>query len=77
MEKKIKYSNGELTIVWQPAVCIHSGVCVRALPLVYRPNERPWIKIENATTQELMSQIDQCPSGALSYRLTEKKDTLE
>ncbi len=67
-----EYSNGELTVIWQPDLCIHSGICVCALPMVYRPSERPWVKVENATTAELMAQIEQCPSGALSYRLEKK-----
>lgn len=61
------YSNGELTIVWQPGKCIHSGICVRTLPKVYNPKAKPWITIENATTDELKAQISNCPSGALSY----------
>jgi uncharacterized Fe-S cluster protein YjdI len=72
-EKVIKYSNGELTILWKPDVCIHAGVCVRTLPDVYNPQERPWIKIENATTEQLIEQIKQCPSGALSYELNKDK----
>ena len=35
---------------------------------------RPWVKIENATTEELKAQIDQCPSGALIYRENEKEE---
>ena len=69
MEKEIikKYSNGELTVVWKPGLCIHSGVCVRTLPQVYNPREKPWIKVENASTEELIAQIKKCPSGALTY----------
>lgn len=67
MERK-EYSNGEITIVWQPNKCIHSGVCVKTLPKVYNPKERPWIKPENATTQELIDQVAKCPSGALSIK---------
>lgn len=63
MGKQIEYSNGELTIVW------HAGICVKTLPNVYHPKERPWIKMENATTEELIAQIKMCPSGALSYKL--------
>jgi len=70
MEKE--YDNGELTIMWNPNLCVHSGNCVRALPTVYNPGERPWIKVENATTNQLISQIGLCPSGALSYRMNEK-----
>jgi uncharacterized Fe-S cluster protein YjdI len=65
MEKE--YSNGELTIKWQAHKCIHAAVCVKMLPKVYNPQAKPWISIENATTEELKNQIDQCPSGALSY----------
>ena len=73
MEKEIvkKYSNGDLTVVWKPGLCIHSGVCVRTLPKVYNPKEKPWIKVENASTEELRAQIAKCPSGALSYLMND------
>ena len=62
-----EYSNGEITIKWQPNLCQHAGVCVKTLPKVYNPNKSPWITIENATTEELKNQINKCPSGALSF----------
>ena len=62
-----KYEKDELTVVWKPGTCIHAKECVKRLPQVYNPNERPWIKLENASIEELKSQIDACPSGALSY----------
>ena len=68
------YSNGELTIKWQQSKCIHSAVCLRELPKVYNPNERPWIKIENATTEELKAQVNKCPTGALSYFMNDKEN---
>jgi len=68
------YSNGEVTIKWQPNKCIHSAVCLRELPQVYNPNERPWLKIENATTEELKKQVSKCPSGALSYFMNDSED---
>ena len=72
MEKKYEDTNGELTIIWQPSICQHAGICVKMLPKVYNPQERPWIKIENATTDELIAQINKCPSGALSYRINKE-----
>ena len=30
MGKKVEYTNGELTIVWQPEMCQHAGICGRA-----------------------------------------------
>jgi len=62
-----EYSNGEITIKWQPKLCQHAGICVKTLPKVYNPDASPWIKVENASTEELKSQISKCPSGALSF----------
>ena len=68
-----EYSNGEITIKWQPKLCQHAAVCVNTLPKVYNPKATPWISIENATTEELKSQIRQCPSGALSFDKNSEK----
>lgn len=62
-----EYSNGDFTVVWKPGLCIHAEICAKTLPEVYNPNIRPWIKAENAAVSDLVAQIDQCPSGALSY----------
>ncbi|WP_405206414.1 (4Fe-4S)-binding protein [Aquimarina sp. LLG6339-5] len=62
-----EYTNGEITIVWKPGKCIHAGVCVKTLPSVYKPKEKPWIQPDSAATEALKNQIDGCPSGALTY----------
>jgi len=76
MEKEIikEYSNGELTVLWKPGLCIYAAECVKHLPNVYDPQSKPWIKIENASNEELKSQISKCPSGALSYFMDEEKN---
>ncbi|TLX71270.1 hypothetical protein E9993_20840 [Labilibacter sediminis] len=73
-EAQAEYSNGELTVVWKPKLCIHAEECVNALPQVYKPDERPWINVENASTDQLINQIKKCPSGALSYYMNGEKD---
>lgn len=62
-----EYSNGEITIKWQPKLCQHAGICVKLLPDVYKPKESPWINIGNASTEDLKNQVNKCPSGALSF----------
>ncbi len=71
--KKItkKYTNGEVTVVWKPDICIHSTICFRGLPDVFDPRKRPWVTTEGAETQAIIEQVKQCPSGALSYYLSE------
>lgn len=63
-----EYVKDDLVIMWEPEKCTHAGICVKTLPNVYNPKEKPWVKPENATVEELMRQIDLCPSKALSYR---------
>jgi uncharacterized Fe-S cluster protein YjdI len=67
MEKQIAYSNGEIKVIWKPNKCIHAGQCVKHLPNVYKPKERPWVQVQNATTEQLKAQINECPSGALTF----------
>ena len=74
MKSKFEYSNGEITVIWQPHLCQHSGVCAKTLPDVYKPKERPWINPNNATTEQLIDQINHCPSGALTFVFNNKKD---
>ena len=69
-----EYSNGEIAVIWKPGLCAHAGVCVKTLPNVYRPKEKPWISPDQASTDELIAQIDRCPSGALSYRRLEENE---
>ena len=62
-----RYEKDGFTIVWKPAKCIHSEICVKTLPKVYRPDEKPWIQPDKASVEELKAQIDKCPSAALTY----------
>ena len=63
-----EYSNGEITVVWKPKKCQHSGNCVKGLPKVFNPKARPWITLETASTKEIVAQVGKCPSGALSIK---------
>ncbi|KAB2916486.1 MAG: hypothetical protein F9K23_07735 [Bacteroidetes bacterium] len=79
MDRKItkKYTNGEVTVVWQPDKCIHSTLCFTGLPQVFNPRERPWVKPEGAATQQIIDQVKKCPSGALSYFMNDEENKEE
>lgn len=70
---KKEYTNGEVIITWQPDKCIHSAICVTGLSEVFKPREAPWIKMEAATTSQLIEQVKKCPSGALGFRMNSEK----
>ena len=74
-----KYTNGEVTIVWKPNTCIHSRICwtnATGLPQVFNPTERPWIKPEAATTEQIIDQVKKCPSGALSFYMNDEAESI-
>ena len=65
-----KYSNGKITVVWKPALCVHSTICWKGntgLLQVFNPMIKPWINMNGATTERITEQVKQCPSGALSF----------
>ena len=69
-----EYTNGEITIIWQPDLCIHATCCFVDLPSVFHPEKRPWINPHGATTEEIIAQVERCPSYALTYRWNKRED---
>ncbi len=66
---KKEYTNGDITVVWQPGLCIHSGVCFHSLPEVFKPRDRPWVQMEKSDTANIEATVNACPSGALSLKV--------
>lgn len=62
------YSNGEITIYWQPLECIHSTICYRELREVFDPAKRPWVNPKGAPTSKILDIVNRCPSQALTFR---------
>ena len=60
------YNNGEITILWQPTLCIHSGICFRGLAEVFDPRRKTWIEMGEVATTAIVNQVHKCPSGAIS-----------
>ncbi|MDZ4844878.1 MAG: (4Fe-4S)-binding protein [Chitinophagales bacterium] len=67
-----KYTNGEVTVVWKPSLCIHSGICGK-LPAVFNGAKKPWIDASGAPTDAIINQVKQCPSGALSFYMNSEQ----
>lgn len=66
-ESKKPYTNGEIAVIWKPGVCIHSAKCVQGLGEVFNVTNRPWINMDGASSDRIIQQVEQCPSGALTY----------
>ena len=66
------YETPEITVTFDPAVCRHTGVCVRGLPAVFDVGRKRWVRPELASPEEVAAQVARCPSGALQYRMNKE-----
>lgn len=66
-DKKETYIGAEITINDNRSICAHAGVCTDNLAQVFRMKQEPWIDPDAASINEIISIINKCPSGALSY----------
>ncbi|MEL6810369.1 MAG: (4Fe-4S)-binding protein [Bacteroidota bacterium] len=64
---KNTFTNGEITVTYEPKKCIHAEKCRKGLEEVFRSSVLPWIDLDGAQSEKIIAQIGQCPSGALSF----------
>ena len=75
--KTIKYANDEITVLWKPEFCQHSTRCWTQLPQVFKPTLRRWIDPDSAPPERIQEQVAKCPSGALVFIHSKKKNSGE
>ena len=63
-----EYARPEIRIDWYASRCIHSGACIRALPVVFDPKQRPWVDVSAADADAIAAAVTACPTGALRYQ---------
>ena len=63
------YETPGITVTFDPNVCIHSGMCVRGLPMVFDVNRKHWVRPDLAPADQVAAQVARCPSGALQFRM--------
>lgn len=63
------YETSEITVTFDPALCRHTGVCLRGLPAVFALKRKRWIRPELASAEQVAAQVTRCPSGALQFIL--------
>ncbi|NND50808.1 MAG: (4Fe-4S)-binding protein [Flavobacteriaceae bacterium] len=67
------FSNNEITVTFEPCLCIHAGKCAQELSEVFRTSVIPWINLEGSETARVIQQIKRCPSGALKFHYNKKE----
>lgn len=67
-----QFSNSDITITYNPRVCINAGRCAEELSDVFRTSIIPWIDLDAAPSKKIIDQVKKCPSGALKFNLNKK-----
>lgn len=66
------FSNEEITVTYNPCQCINAERCAKELSSVFRQSVIPWIDLEGASTEQIISQVRKCPSGALQFHIKQE-----
>jgi len=68
--KSDEYTGEKITIYDNRSICAHAGVCTDNLAQVFRMKQEPWIDPDAAEVDKIIEVVNNCPSGALSYKLS-------
>ena len=66
------FSNRDITVTYEPRVCINAERCARELSNVFRHTVIPWIDLDGDSTDNIIRQVKKCPSGALKFSYNNK-----
>lgn len=65
-EKPAEAEQPKVVVLWNSDLCTHCNYCHEGLPKVFKPSERPWVQLDGAPATDIIQQVEQCPTGALS-----------
>lgn len=63
----VDYRGAAIVVSFNRLQCSASERCAKALPLVFRDGEKPWIQPDRADADIIIEVVRRCPSGALRY----------
>ena len=64
---KRTYEDDSIRVHWDSSLCIHTGLCIRFGQGVFDSSRRPWVDVELSDTAAIVTAIEACPTGALTY----------
>lgn len=67
------YKGKKITVHYDEEVCIHAAKCINNQPAVFDVRSRPWVNSDRADAENVKRTIRLCPSGALSYEISESE----
>ena len=71
VDARESYAGKRIVVHDNRSICAHAGHCTDGLPSVFRQKQEPWIDPDGAAVDAVIDAVRACPSGALSFTLTE------
>jgi CDGSH-type Zn-finger protein len=65
-DRLITYEGAEISITYNPRLCSHAAECARIAGHIFNSTAKPWVELDNGTTDEVKSVVAACPSGAFA-----------
>ncbi|MGR3661693.1 MAG: CDGSH iron-sulfur domain-containing protein [Paracoccaceae bacterium] len=62
----------DITIAYTPVLCSHAGECSARAAKIFNPSDKPWIKPENGSLDDILNVLAACPSGALRLAIADQ-----
>ncbi len=68
-----EYEGRGIRVQWYAGRCVHVAECIRALPRVFNPKQRPWVdlSVAEAEADAVADAVLRCPTGALHFLRTD------
>ena len=70
------FSNSDITVTFEPCVCINAERCAKELSNVFRNSVIPWVNLDGASTNKIMEQVKKCPSALYNFTEIKKSPNL-
>ncbi|MFC1430178.1 CDGSH iron-sulfur domain-containing protein [Streptacidiphilus sp. N1-3] len=66
-DRRDSYQGQQVTVLDNRGICAHSGFCTDRLNTVFHAGSEPFVTPSGGRTDQIVSAVRDCPSGALSF----------
>ena len=66
-DKLHTFETDAIEVTWSKTRCIHAAECVRRLPVVFQPGQKPWVRAAAESADRVAQAVELCPTGALHH----------
>ena len=75
-DRRYSYQGADVTVHFSKLLCSHAGECGKRARHIFNVKEKPWVKPDAGTLDEIKEVVANCPSGALRYELNDQIEAI-